>query len=61
MAEHDNKRTAPDPNRYESDVMDYYKGILAGKHAPFYFMFMGFLGGMDFALHKDKAKEDTVE
>ena len=41
--------------------MDYYKGILAGKHAPFYFMFMGFLGGMDFALHKDKAKEDTVE
>lgn len=49
--------TAPDPNRYEAEVLDFYKDVLAGKHTPFYFMFMGFLGGLDFA----KISNDTQE
>ena len=38
----------PDPKRYESEVLDFYKGELAGAHAPFYFLFLGFVGCMDF-------------
>lgn len=53
--------TAPDPKRYESEVLDFYKGILAGTHAPFYFMFMGFIGGLDFANQTDKAQESAAE
>lgn len=50
--------TAPDPKRYEAEVLDFYKDILAGRHAPFYFMFMGFLGGLDFADMTEKAQRN---
>lgn len=53
--------TAPNPKRYEAEVLDFYKGILAGTHAPFYFMFMGFLGGLDFADMAEKAQEGAAE
>ena len=53
--------TAPDPKRYEAEVLDFYKDVLAGRHAPFYFMFMGFLGGMDFENMKEKAQEGAAE
>lgn len=53
--------TAPDPRRYEAEVLDFYKGVLAGTHAPFYFMFMGFLGGRDFADMTEKAQEGAAE
>lgn len=54
-------RTAPDPRRYKAEVLDFYKGVLAGTHAPFYFMFMGFIGGLDFANQTDKAQEGAAE
>ena len=49
--------TMPDCKRYEADFMGFYKEICAGKHAPFYFMFMGFVGGMDFINKLDSMKE----
>jgi hypothetical protein len=36
-----------DPKRYEKEVLEFYGDSLAGTHAPFYFMFMGFLGALD--------------
>lgn len=53
--------TAPDPKRYDAEVLDFYKGILAGTHAPLYFIFMGFIGGLDFANQTDKAQEGAAE
>ena len=50
--------TAPDPKRYEAEVLDFYKDVIKGKHAPFYFMFIGFLGGLDFA---DMTKKEMEE
>lgn len=52
--------TAPDPRRYEAEVLDFYEGVLAGTNARFYFMFMGFIGGLDFANQTDKAQEAAV-
>ena len=53
--------TAPDVKRYEKEVLDFYGDMLAGTHAPFYFMFMGFLGGLDFANMADEAQEGAAE
>ena len=47
----------PDPNRYEKEVLDYYGKSLVGKRSPFYFMFMGFLGGLDFATATEEPAE----
>ena len=49
--------TMPDCKRFEADFMDFYKEVCAGTHAPFYFMFMGFVGGMDFINKLDSMKE----
>lgn len=40
---------APNPNRYKADFLDFYKDAEVGTNAPLYFMFAGFLGGLDFA------------
>ena len=39
----------PDCKRFNSELKEFYKYMDLGTHAPFNYLFMGFLGGLDFA------------
>lgn len=50
----------PNPTRYKTEFLDFYKGKIAGPGAPFYYMFAGFIGGLDFADQIDKTQEGAA-
>lgn len=51
----------PNPTRYKTEFLDFYKGKIAGPGAPFYYMFAGFIGGLDFADQIDKTQEGAAD